>query len=103
VHEDFEGFEWDESKSEQNLADRGFDFDFASRVFDGTYVVREQQRPDGGERRYVVIGKVDGLVIQVIWTPRGRKRRIISSRLAKKHEAAQYHGYCQTAKRQRTT
>ena len=27
-------FEWDEAKSELNLQDRGFDFEFASLVFD---------------------------------------------------------------------
>jgi uncharacterized DUF497 family protein len=29
-------FSWDQQKSEVNLADRGFDFDFASAIFAGT-------------------------------------------------------------------
>jgi len=29
-------FSWDQQKSEVNLADRGFDFDFASVIFAGT-------------------------------------------------------------------
>ena len=101
MDEDFEGCEWDESKSEQNLADRGYDYDFASRVFDGAYMERGQLRRNDDERRYIVVGEVDGFVIQVVWTPRGRMRRIISSRPATIKEAAKYHGYCQTTKQQR--
>jgi len=100
VDDNFEGCEWDESKSEQNLADRGYDYDFASRVFEGAYMEREQLRPDDGERRFIVVGEVDGFVIRVVWTPRGRVRRIISSRRAKIREAEKYDGYRQTTKRQ---
>jgi uncharacterized DUF497 family protein len=100
VDEDFEGCEWDEFKSEQNLADRGYDFDFASRIFDGMFIEHAQLRPNDDERRYVAVGEVDGFVIRVVWTPRGRKRRIISSRLAKSKEVTQYDGYRQTTKRQ---
>jgi uncharacterized DUF497 family protein len=100
VHDDdFEDSEWDDSKSDQNLADRGYDFAFASRVFDDAYVEHEQLRRDDGERRFVVIGEIDGLIIRVVWTPRGRRRRIISTRLATTREATKYDGYRKTTRR----
>lgn len=95
---DFDGSDWDESKSEQNFALRSYDFKFASGVFDGPYTEREDLRQDFGERRYIVVGEVDGLTIRVVWTPRGSLRRIISSRRANSKEAAKYRGYCKTTK-----
>ncbi|HEY8693142.1 MAG TPA: BrnT family toxin [Chloroflexota bacterium] len=35
-------------------------------------------RQDYGERRFVVIGEFQGIVLTVVWTPRGNRRRIIS-------------------------
>jgi uncharacterized DUF497 family protein len=53
-----------------------------------------------GEFRYVVIGEVDGFVIQVVWTPRGRSRRIIWSRPAKRQEESKYRAYRKTTKQE---
>jgi uncharacterized DUF497 family protein len=39
-----EAFEWDHAKSERNAAVRGFDFEFTSRVFFGSFVEREDRR-----------------------------------------------------------
>ena len=36
-------------------------------------------RQDYGERRYLVNGSVEGILITVVWTPRGSRRRIISA------------------------
>ncbi|MCY4120104.1 MAG: BrnT family toxin [Acidobacteria bacterium] len=38
-------FAWDERKSEANLRERGFDFAFASLIFDGATVEVEDRRP----------------------------------------------------------
>jgi uncharacterized DUF497 family protein len=46
-------FEWDEAKSNANLKERGFDFDFASLVFDGPTLEVEDRRREYGERRIV--------------------------------------------------
>lgn len=46
-------FEWDEAKSETNLDERGFDFAFASLIFDGLTVEVEDRRRDYGEPRVV--------------------------------------------------
>ena len=37
-------------------------------------------RADYGEKRYVTIGLLEGIEIEVIHTPRGEKERIISVR-----------------------
>ncbi len=47
-------FEWDPAKSDPNLRRRGFDFQFASSVFDGPTVEAEDRRRDYGERRVIV-------------------------------------------------
>jgi uncharacterized DUF497 family protein len=38
-------FTWDPRKSETNLADRGFDFEFATLIFDGPTLEREASAP----------------------------------------------------------
>lgn len=59
-------------------------------MFDGDYFEREDMRRDYGERRYVVTGEVDGVVVTVVWTPRGRRRRIISAWPASNRERREY-------------
>ena len=45
-------FEWDESKSERCLAERGFDFAYAARAFfDPDRVVHADTRRNYGEER----------------------------------------------------
>jgi uncharacterized DUF497 family protein len=39
-------YEYDEEKSEATLHDRGIDFDFAARVFDGDFIEYEDKRHD---------------------------------------------------------
>ncbi len=46
-------FTWDPAKSERNLTERGFDFAFAARIFDGEVIEREDTRSDYGEQRIV--------------------------------------------------
>lgn len=94
-----EGFEWDAAKSNATLVRRGFDFEFAARVFAGDHVEREDLRQDYAERRYTVTGEVDARVITVVWTPRGRRRRIISAWPASNRERRVYREYRQTIER----
>jgi hypothetical protein len=88
-------FSWDRRKSEANLADRGFDFEFASSIFSGPTLEREDTRQDYGERRIVAIGSADGILLVVAYTDRvlsdGRtERRLISARRASKRERVAY-------------
>ncbi|HEY5795423.1 MAG TPA: BrnT family toxin [Bosea sp. (in: a-proteobacteria)] len=59
-------FEWDETKSEPNLAERGFGFDFAALMFEGPTLDKVDDRFDYGETRIKAIGEVDGRVLAVI-------------------------------------
>ena len=88
-------FEWDEAKSETNLKERGFDFAFATLIFESATVEVEDGRKDYGERRLVAIGVADGLHLTVVYTdrevPKGQvMRRIISARRSSRHERKIY-------------
>ncbi len=83
-------FEWDEAKSRWNLEERGFDFEFAARVFQGDLLEYEDRRRDYGERRIIAIGEVEGEVLFVAYTWRGASRRIISARRASRRERGAY-------------
>jgi len=91
--DEYEGFKWDAAKSDATFATRGTDFEAAVRLFFGDDIKREDSRRGYGERRYVVTGEVDGRIITVVWTPRGRLRRIISARPASDRERRTYHAY----------
>ena len=93
---ELEGFEWDTLKSDATLVQRGLDFEFAARVFATEYIEREDLRRGYGERRYIVTGEVDQRVITVVWTPRSRRRRIVSAWLASNRERREYREYRQT-------
>jgi len=88
----FESVEWDAAKSEKNRLLRGFGFAYAARVFLEEYV-EEESRGNFGERRFVVTGAVDDLVLTLVWTPRGTARRIISARRASRSERRMYYAY----------
>ena len=88
--DEFSGFEWDAAKSAFTYVERGLDFELAAKVFDGDYLEREDSRQKYRERRYVVTGQVDGLVITLVWTPRGRRRRTISAWPASNRERREY-------------
>lgn len=87
-------FEWDAAKSTRNLSLRGFDFEFASLVFAGTYVEFDDTRRDYGERRVVALGVADDIPLTVVFTDRvdhGRIfRRLISARLSNRKERRRY-------------
>ncbi len=55
--DNFDGFEWDEEKSARCHEERGFDFDYATKLFDGDFIEMEDRRRDWGEPRFVNIGR----------------------------------------------
>ena len=83
-------FEWDEAQSSRNHAERGFDFDYACRIFAGPVIEEEDRRFDYRERRIVATGKVGTETFVVVYTWRGDRRRIISARPAKRRERGAY-------------
>lgn len=77
-------FEWDEDKSEANLAKHGIDFEDAGEVFYGPVIVRQSNR--NNEERWIAIGKSYGRIISVIFTRRDEAIRIISARHPRPNE-----------------
>ncbi len=87
-------FSWDARKSSANLAQRGFDFAFASLIFDGPTLERVDDREDYGEVRTIAVGLADGFHLTVVYTdrPGAREtiRRIISARRSNRRERKAY-------------
>ena len=88
-------FEWDPAKSNANLTDRGFDFEFATQVFEGPTLEVEDRRQDYGEVRVAAIGLAQGIALTVIYTDRKDEagdlvRRIISARRSSQREREAY-------------
>ena len=86
---------WDPEKSDASYRDRGFDFAFASLIFEGRTLERQDTRRDYGERRIIAIGLAAGLELTVCYTdriaPDGKvDRRIISARRSNRRERKAY-------------
>jgi hypothetical protein len=83
-------FEWNEAKSSRNRVERGFDFDYACRIFAGPVIEEEDRRRNYGERRIIATGKIGAQAFVVVFVWRGNRRRIISTRPAKRSERDAY-------------
>ena len=84
-------FSWDSRKSDANLALRGFDFAFATLIFDGPTLERADAREDYGEARIIAIGLAQGIPLTVVYTDRtAGGRRIISARRSNRRERESY-------------
>ena len=84
-------FGWDARKSTRNLRERGFDFEFATQIFEGATLERLDSRRDYGERRVITLGKAQGIALTLVYTDRAEaggeiNRRIISARKSNRRE-----------------
>ena len=79
--------EFDDTKRQQTLVERGLDFAEAGEVFAGHTVSAPDDRKDYGEPRIITVGTLQNRMVVLVWTPRGEARRIISMRYAHEHEA----------------
>ncbi len=82
--------DFDPDKRDKAMAERGLDFARADEVFAATHFTAEDAREDYSETRYITVGKLDGRMIVMVWTPRGKVRRIISMRKANEREQTRY-------------
>lgn len=82
--------EFDPEKRDQTITMRGLYFARAVEVFAGRHFTAEDTREDYGELRYITVGKRDGRMVVLVWTPRGESRRIISMRKANERKPARY-------------
>ena len=87
-------FEWDEDKSITCYLTRGFDFAYAAFAFaDPDRIIRQDHRFTYGEDRYELIGRIEGRLYVVIYTPRDDRVRIISARKANPRELKRYENH----------
>ena len=77
-------FEWDINKRLANIEKHGYDFRVAVNIFEDTVVEIPQRRND--EARILALGILNNHVIAVVYTWRGKARRIISARKASRKE-----------------
>ncbi len=53
---------------------------------DGLHLTRLDDRKDYGEPRYISAGRLNGRIVIIVWSPRGKARRIISMRKANERD-----------------
>lgn len=82
--------EFDETKRQDKLINRGLDMVRSTEVFDGATLTVSGDRHDYGEERMVTTGYLDQRMIVVVWTRREDARRIISMRKANEREQNHY-------------
>jgi len=78
-----------------HLEERGFDFEFATLIFAGPTLGREDAREDYGERRVIAVGLAQDMALTVVYIDRQLEsgeivRRIISSRRSNCRERHAY-------------
>lgn len=84
---------FDPAKRDKTLAERGLDFRRAAELFDGIHLTRADDRRDYGEQRFITAGRLDQRIVIIVWTARGRARRIISMRKANGREIKRLSPY----------
>lgn len=84
-------FEWDEDKSNACFEARGFDFAYMAFAFaDPDRIIQQDTRFSYGEDRYQLIGRIEGRLFVLVYTPRNDVIRIISARKANTREVMRY-------------
>ena len=84
-------FDYDEAKSQSNLAKHGLDFVEAQRLWDDPDLLEIPAKTQD-EPRFLVIGKIDQKHWSGVFTYRRNKIRIISVRRSRAEEVALYEG-----------
>jgi len=83
-------FEWDEVKRRGNYAKHGLDFRDAEKVFQGITLTVEDHRQDYGETRFISLGRLEDIVVVIVYTMRSENIRLISMRKANHKERKAY-------------
>jgi hypothetical protein len=79
--------DWDAAKAAANLTKHGVAFETVARFRWDTAFEVEDARYDYGERRWRVIGEIDGRLHVLVYADRGEALRLISLRKADEREA----------------
>jgi uncharacterized DUF497 family protein len=83
-------FEWNPEKERKNIEKHKVDFRTACRIWEGIVLERDDTRRNYSESRIEALGTIDGRLMVVIFTWRGRVRRIISARKANSREKRRF-------------
>jgi uncharacterized DUF497 family protein len=87
-----ETFEWDDAKAVANWQNHGVAFAYAIKAFRDPFAIEWiDDRMSYGEERMNLLGMADGVLLQVTYTERGERLRLISARRAGKHEQDHYY------------
>jgi hypothetical protein len=78
-------FAWDEAKRRLNLAKHKLDLVVGVSLFDGRPTISYPSARNG-EDRWVTIGRIEGLMLALVWTEREGVIRLISLRRARDAE-----------------
>ncbi|MFN5700688.1 MAG: BrnT family toxin [Betaproteobacteria bacterium] len=82
--------EWDNTKRQTALKERGLDFADCGEVFAGRHLSFPDLRREYGEPRMIPVGELHGRMVVIAWTQRGQARRIFSMRKANEREQEIY-------------
>jgi uncharacterized DUF497 family protein len=84
-------FEWDEDKRRANIAKHGIDFfELRPAFWDPYGVYYESDHQNHGEPRFILLARCGSKILHIVFTDRGRVRRIISARPAHRLERFLY-------------
>ncbi len=84
-------YEWDPAKAKANLRRHGIAFADAVLALEDPRALTMADPDASGEQRFVSLGSdPNGRVVVTVFTPRGRRTRIISSRKASRNERRTY-------------
>ena len=84
--------DWDETKRQATLRERGLDFADVALIDWETAITFDDDRRDYGERRQVCLGRMREQVVVVAFTFRGNALRVISMRKANRRERKLHDG-----------
>ncbi len=82
--------EYDESKRQWTLENRGLDFVDAIKVFDGPTFTQEDDRFDYAELRYQTYGLLSERLVMFAWTPIPNGIHVISMRKCNERERKKF-------------
>ena len=85
--------EFDSSKRDKTINERGLDFARAVEVFAGVHFTGQDSRMDYPVDRFISVGLLDARLVVLVWTQRGEVRHIISMRKANDREKKIYAKY----------
>lgn len=83
-------FEWDETKNQKNIQERGIDFKTVHCMWDDPNMRVFAGHTKDDEMRYMALGLMSSRLYAAVYTLRGSNIRLISVRIASRKERVLY-------------